>query len=443
MPSDAPDQAADLSQRLAQAVELLQAEQIEVAEEVLAAILAEVPGHPDALHFMGVVRHTQGRSDEAIALIRESLAQGPENEGAWNNLGNVLLGAGRIDEAAQAYARSTQIAGERPGSAGPLNNLAILYRKQGRFLEAEAACRHAIELRPDFADAWYTLSQVLMALGKVHEGLLANGRAIALVPGQTLARDQVIRALLLIGERERAAQLYREWLAEEPDNPLVRHHLAACIGEATPERASDAYVETLFDSFATSFDAKLEKLDYRAPELVLRALAAAAGEPRAALQVVDAGCGTGLCGPLVKPWAARLAGCDLSVGMLRRARERRVYNVLHKAELCHYLETQAAAFDVVISADTLCYFGALDRPVAAAQQSLRPGGWLIFTVEALPPESAEPHRLQPNGRYAHARSHVEQSIERAGLALVDLHAETLRMEAGLPVAGWVVTARKA
>jgi predicted TPR repeat methyltransferase len=52
------------------------------------------------------------------------------------------------------------------------------------------------------------------------------------------------------------------------------------------------------------------------------------------------------------------------------------------------------------------------------------------------------NRLQLNGRSAHARRHVQSTVERGGLTLVELRPETLRMEAGLPVAGWVVTARK-
>ena len=36
------------------------------------------------------------------------------------------------------------------------------------------------------------------------------------------------------------------------------------------------------------------------------------------LDVLDAGCGTGLCGPLVAPYARRLVGVDLSEAMLAR-----------------------------------------------------------------------------------------------------------------------------
>jgi predicted TPR repeat methyltransferase len=441
-PSGARDDVALVAQRLVEAIDLLRNEQIDEAEQALGDVLQADPTQPDALHFLGVLRHTQGRTDEAVTLIQSALAQMPGHAGAWSNLGNVLLSANRIEEATQAYERGVQAAPGHPDAAKVLNNLGTVYRKQGRPAEAEAACRRALDVQPDFGDAWYNLSQALMAQGKLHEGLLANSRAIALWPRHLQARDQVIRALLLLGERERAAQLYREWQAEEPDNPLVRHQLAACEGVDQPERASDAYVQQVFDSFAASFDAKLETLHYRAPELVAQALRVAAGEPHGTMSIVDAGCGTGLCGPLVRPWAGRLAGCDLSVGMLRRARERRVYDVLHKAELVFYLDTQPDTFDAVISADTLCYFGVLQGAIAAATRSLRRGGWLVFTVEALPADSTEAYRLQYNGRYAHGAGYVRATLEQAGITLLELCSETLRMEAGLPVTGWLVTARK-
>jgi predicted TPR repeat methyltransferase len=198
----------------------------------------------------------------------------------------------------------------------------------------------------------------------------------------------------------------------------------------------------VFDSFARSFDAKLEKLNYRAPQLVAEALRTAAGEPRAALAVVGAGWGARLCGPLLRPGAHSLAGCDLSVSMLTQAKSRAVYDRLHKAELVYYLDTQPEQFDAVVSADTLCYFGALPAPFNAAARCLRAGGWLIFTVEALPEGSALAHQLQANGRYAHAPAYLRSTLAEAGLGLVALRAETLRAEAGLPVAGWLVTARR-
>lgn len=444
-PSQQPDehdveQDLDLPGVLALAGELLRAERLGEAEQLYDAILVNWPGQPDALHFMGVLRHVQGDGEAAVALIRQAIAAMPEASAPWNNLGNVLLQLGRFDEAAQAYRRCTDL---DPSNAGTHNNLGTLHRRRGELEPAEAACRQAIAIDPGFGDAWYNLSQVLIRRGRVHEGLVANSRAIALWPRQVQARDQVIRALVLLGELDQAALLYREWLAEDPDNPVVQHQLAACLRETSPPRATDAYVEKVFDSFAASFDAKLASLDYRAPQLVADALASCLPPPQGQVDIVDLGCGTGLVGPLVRGWARRLAGCDLSVGMLRQARQRKAYDVLHKAELVYYLETQPQAFDVAISADTLCYFGDLGTAMAAARRALRSPGWLLFTVEALDADAPEPWRLQPNGRYAHARSYVESTLLAAGLEPEAIVAESLRKEAGEWVRGWLVTARRA
>lgn len=433
-------QQLNLTDALGLAGELLRAERLAEAERLYDAILANWPGQSDALHFMGVLRHVQGDGEAAVELIRQAIAAMPEASAPWNNLGNVLLQMGRFDAAAQAYHRSAQLDAT---DAGVHNNLGTLHRRRGELELAEAACRQAIAIDPGFGDAWYNLSQVLIRRGRLHDGLLANSRAIALWPRQVQARDQVIRALVLLGELDQAALLYREWLAEDPGNPVVQHQLAACLRDTAPQRASDAYVEQVFDSFAASFDAKLASLDYRAPQLVADALASRLPPPQRQFDIVDLGCGTGLVGPLVRGWAGRLAGCDLSVGMLRQAKQRQAYDVLHKAELVHYLDTQPQTFDIAISADTLCYFGDLGAAMAAARRALRPPGWLVFSVEALDAADPQPWRLQPNGRYAHGRSHVESSLLAAGLVPEAIAAEHLRKEAGQWVRGWLVTARRA
>jgi predicted TPR repeat methyltransferase len=224
---------------------------------------------------------------------------------------------------------------------------------------------------------------------------------------------------------------------------VVQHQLAACLGDNAPARASDEYVEQVFDSFAKSFDSKLEQLNYRAPQLVAEALGPVLGEPRAALDIGDLGCGTGLCGPLLRPYARTLLGCDLSVGMLQQAKPRQCYDGLHKAELVHYMQTQPESFDVLVSADTFCYFGELDGAMVAARHALRPGGWLFYTVEALPESDDAPHRLQTNGRYAHHHRYVEAALQGAGLRAHAIEPVALRTEAGKPVHGWLVSAQRA
>jgi predicted TPR repeat methyltransferase len=164
--------------------------------------------------------------------------------------------------------------------------------------------------------------------------------------------------------------------------------------------------------------------------------------PSNSLDILDAGCGTGLCGPLVAPYARRLTGVDLSAGMLAQAQEKQLYDELLQTELTGYLRDHPNAFDVIVSADTLVSFGALKEVVAAAALALRNEGLLIFTLEHAVGESASDFRLQTNGRYIHARRYVERLLAGAGLTAEIAHAE-LRMESGVPVAGLVIRARKA
>jgi predicted TPR repeat methyltransferase len=427
-----------LGEALAQAVTLMKAKQLDAADELLARILESAPGDPDALHYQGLLRHAQGRADESIALIGRSLTLQPVQSGAWNNLGNLLIEAGRVDDAMRAYENSVSFAtGDEAADA--LSNIATLERGKGQWQAAERVSRRAIELRPAFSEAWYNLSIALMEQGRIHESVIANSRAVVLQPRNMSARGRVIRALELLGEREQALGMYREWLAEAPGNPVVSHLLAACEGH-TPARASDGYVETVFDSYAGSFDASLEKLHYRAPELVARAVRDMFGPPAARIAVVDAGCGTGLCAPLLRPWASHLAGCDLSVGMLQRADQRGGYDVLHKAELTHYLHTQPGRFDLVVSADTLCYFGDLHEVLAAAARALRPTGGVVFTVEAMP-GGPDDFRLEGSGRYRHAAAHVEACLAAAGFDAVRIEPIVPRREAGQDVQGWLASAR--
>lgn len=427
----------DLHAALQDAIDNLRELDLDAAEQRFNTLRDQWPGQPDVLHFHGLLKLAQGQPDHALALVSQASELAPGHAGIWNNLGNILVDIGRIDEAEAAYQRCLQ---NDPQAVQALNNLGVIHRKKGRWAEAEAHLRQALDQMPDFADAMYNLSEVLVQSGRIAEGIEANSRAVMLMPRDLVGRESVLRALILLGEVDQAAVLYREWLAEDPDNPVVLHNLAACLKEAAPARASDAYVETVFDGFALSFDGKLAKLGYRAPELVAEALKAVLPAPARQLQVVDLGCGTGLCGPLVRDWAAHLAGCDLSVGMLRRAKARGGYDVLHKAELVYYLATQREAFDVAISADTLCYFGELGPAMTAAAGALKPGGVLAFTVEALPPGADEPYRLQLNGRYAHGQAYVERCLAQAGLHARTVEAEVLRQEGGRDVPGWLVVA---
>lgn len=429
--SEGGDRALTLDEAVSLAVALQQSEQWDAAATIYRSILETVPDHAGALHFSGVLAHQQERSEQAVALIERSLELEPERADWHSNLGIVLQDRLRLDEAIAAYRRAIAL---DPNHANAHNNLGVVLRAKGKVFEAEASYRAAIRIDPEHADAYNNLGVLLNSLKRSHEAAVCFSKVITLRPKDPEARRLLALAHCTLGEVDKAVEIFEEWLEDEPDDPIARHMLAACSGRDVPLRASDAFVERSFDSFAASFDAKLAKLAYRAPALVAAMLAESGVDASKELDVLDAGCGTGLCGALVAPHARRLVGVDLSENMIARARERNVYDELLKHELTAYLRDSAETFDVIVSADTLVYFGPLEDVVAAAANALRPGGRLIFTVEEL---NGTGYAISPSGRYRHAREYVERVLATAGLQSHIVPAE-LRLEAGDPVAGLVV-----
>lgn len=418
-------------------IEFLMHGQVRDAEVLFGKILEIAPRQPEALHYSGVIAHKYGRTDEAIALVRQSLEIAPDQPDWHSNLGILLENAGRGEEAIEEFERALAL---RPTHANAHNNLGVLRRLYGRLTEAEESYRAAIAIDPEHADAYRNLAIVLDQTGRTRDALVAYCTAITLEPYNPEARRLLAMAYCTIGARDKAVEVCEEWIRQSPDDPVGRHTLAACSQDNVPDRASDAFVARAFDAFAETFEAKLTRLEYKAPEIVVAALRDTGTAPAGTLDVVDAGCGTGWCGALLAPFARRLVGVDLSTGMLAHARSKNVYDELVHAELTSYLAAHREAFDVIVSADTLVYFGDLEPVASAASSALRPGGWLIFTVEEAE-QGTETFRLEVHGRYNHAAAYVERVMTSAGL-LPDIGRAILRKESGQPVHGLVVRASR-
>jgi len=407
------------------------------AEARYRNILRSMPQNATALHFLGVLRHQQGRPDEGVELVRRALALAPTYVDAWSNLGNVYKESGRMDDAAAAYRQALSLSEEHSAA---WNNLGVVLRARGEPAPAVEALRRAIDLAPDFADAYYNLGNALRECGRLAEAVAAYRQALSLDSSHARAHYRLGYALYMSGARAEATQVFRRWLDVEPGNPIPGHMLAAFSGENVPDRASDDYVRVTFDGFAASFDDVLvHRLGYQAPKAVLDALAPVLGAPQTAYDILDAGCGTGLCGPLLKPYARSLTGVDLSTGMLARARARETYDRLCADEITRFLAGNRRSFDVIVFVDTLCYFGELNRLAQMAHGALRAGGWIAFTVERS--DDVDAYRMEPHGRYSHARAYVDRLLASAGFEDIESAPVVLRRELGAPVQGWVVRAR--
>lgn len=272
----------------------------------------------------------------------------------------------------------------------------------GDLVAAESLLADALEIAPHWAAGWFRLGEWREALG----------------------------------ERERAAAAFREAVDADPDDRLGASLKLELLGER-PTEVPAAFVETLFDQYADTFeDSLLAKLDYRAPELLLDAMKEVRALP--AHRVLDLGCGTGLMGIGLRAQTGWLEGMDLSAAMLGKAREKGIYDRLVRGDITK--GEYGRDFDLVIAADVFMYVGRLRGVFAYVEKALVPGGFFSFSVEKY--DQAEFMSLRDSRRYAHGRALVARELADAGFEILTMSTGLLRRDRDLDIEGLIVVARK-
>ena len=387
-----------------------------------------------------------GDRPQAEKVLKEFLASEIKdlNEAAqaWFNLG-VICESNDADSAINAYQKALELA---PMYEPPVANLAILLNRQGRFAETVKFLQPYVAAKVDWPK-----TAVLMASANRLNNQLDN--AIEILKSVVdrlddhsdgeIAWEMLIRCLIEQGEHEAALKRCQAWLKADPNSVIATHMLAAIQGADTPERASAEYVAKTFDSFADSFDSVLKNLEYRAPQLVGHLVGETLGEPASDQVILDAGCGTGLAGPFLKPFAKTLTGVDLSSKMIQQATDRKCYDTLQVVDLLDYLKAPEnhQRFDLIAAADTFNYFGDLSELLPTCFAALKTDGWLVFTLE-FGETYGETYRLEVHGRYTHPPGYLMERLGECGLEGGEMHRAVLRKENGVDVLGLLVAAQK-
>ena len=350
-----------------------------------------------------------------------------------------------------------------PGRPSTLTNLAATQLRLGQPAAALASADAALAAERDSADALLHRATALAQIGRADEALAAFERLTALVPTHPLGWSHRGSLLREMRRHDEAVAAYREALRHGADPELHRYYLAALGAEPMPPAPPRAYVERLFDGYAGDFDAHLVgALGYRAPHELVDRVRRCAGDRTAVTfdAALDLGCGTGLCGPLLRPLARRLTGLDLSAAMVERARARAVYDRVEQADAVRFLTETAERFDLVVAADVLIYLGDPAPLFAAAQRAIVPGGLFAFTVERPDGDddaTAGVHdagdtdsdaaadrgwRLLPSLRYAQSRGHLLRLAPAHGFEPLIVDAAPVRSDQGRDVDGLYLVLRR-
>lgn len=420
-----------------------------------------------------LMRQTPRDIAEAIPLLEKAKDIGVPSASLQHHLGVAYLAAGRIDEAIEASSAAVQMISDFPAAHF---NLALAYRARGQIEEARQGLLKAVELHSGYDQAWHALAMIDAEAGNWQRAAEVFQIVIDLKPDHLMAWRGLANALDQLGKPEQARSLLREASRHEaadliasfapvpaaiepspasnasdrpstavralerkltpaPEASNLHMSLAAWKNIVPPTQVPREKVLGLFEKYADRFDEHLRgNLGYRVPEMIAEKVAAT--KPTRPLDILDLGCGTGLCGQLLRPFARALVGVDLAVAMVEKSKSRAVYDRVANSDLVEFLRESEQQFDLIVAADVFIYVGDLLPAFQAAPRILRPGGEIIFSVEAA---GGDRFQLQTTHRFAHSRPYLQRVATICGFELRTCDPINVRQEAGKPVQGYLAT----
>jgi predicted TPR repeat methyltransferase len=414
---------------------------LDLAQTELDAALARTPDHAGLRKRRADVRNQMGDKEGAAADAAEAVILDRHDPMAKALLGIVLLELGRPSDAIDCL---NEAVAADPGNSDYRRGLAAALEAAGNDDAAFAALTDGIAAAPRRVEL--RNAATLLAVRRRDFAAAARLAEDARVSGVVDACLFGLKghALSSLGQHDEAAEAYAEALKLGPDDPYVRHLVAASGSLPSAPRASVEYVRTVFDGYADRFELHLVSLGYRVPGLIRTALLQhpVIGAGDRLEPALDLGCGTGLVAVALSDLSVGpLVGVDISPRMLAQAAAKGLYRELREADLMQALAEDAPQWRLILAADVLCYFGDLRDVFASVHARLEVDGWFVFSAEELLPDKDGTVQgnggwaLQRQGRYAHAMDYVARIACEAGFAIRRLERQTVRYEADAPVAG--------
>jgi predicted TPR repeat methyltransferase len=384
-----------------------------------------------------------GKADAAADLCRATLRGDALAPMTAANLVMVLRAAGGAADADVIEDDFFAQLGATVADARSQINLGRLMAVMGRKDDAVAVLTQGLRDDPTHQSGVLTLTGLLLHRGQAEAAMALWQPLFAAAPTDGVIRLNLVRILAQSGFLGHARALLDQAEPLCAANRAEFDHVASALRGTHAGPAQAAMTLEVFERFAPNYDKTLAKLGNLGPDAVAEMLQQLALPAQRALDVLDAGCGTGLCGALLRPYARRLHGVDLSPAMLGKARVKKAYDALSRADLATAGTMPEGPYDLIVSSDVLVYFGDLGGVLANFARLLRPGGWVVLTVEDAVAPVAAGWALSPSGRYKHSLAYLDATLRKAGFSTPKVtHSFDMRHEFGTPVRGLGLAAQR-
>ncbi|MBN2560411.1 MAG: fused MFS/spermidine synthase [Phycisphaerae bacterium] len=139
------------------------------------------------------------------------------------NRGNIAMAEGRYEDAIADYRKAIEL---NPAFRWAHMNLGISLYELRRHAEALQSFQTAARLRPDEPEPHFNVGNALMVLGDYESAVEAFQKAVAIRPDYAMAYDSLGMALGNLGRMEEARGAFLAALKADPNHAAARQHLA-------------------------------------------------------------------------------------------------------------------------------------------------------------------------------------------------------------------------
>lgn len=397
-----------------------------------AAVLVE-PSNPVFYNNIGSLLYRQSKIEEALVQFEKAIDRYPNYADAHANLGHCYVLQDKTDLAITHYQISLQI---NINNLSVQHNLGMLFVQQRCFLEAEPFLQYSYKQDPN-AETLFHLALVYAGLGQVSEAIVCYEGVLKQEISHENAAHNLATLYLQEKNVEKACEYYQRAFTINSSNMTAKHMIQALKG-AFVEQAPRAYVESLFDQYASSYNTHVKSvLNYHVPQHIRRLLTPFTELLPAQSLGLDLGCGTGLMAPYLQDIIGQLIGVDLSIAMLNVAEQQGGYGSLIHNDIVAALQDFNDRVHLIVAADVFVYFGDLKAVFEASHRALQKNGLFVFSIEL-----SSDNQLHTSGRFSHSANYIQELFDQYKFILLTSESCVLREQEGTPVQGMVFVLSK-
>jgi len=219
---DDPKTLIGLQGRLDLALDALKKGQIDDAEQLLKALIAERPDFTIAYERLAFLYRETARLDDAIGALESASHHGPPDAELLATLGGYLQEANQLDRSAAILEAAVKL---NPAEIDALEKLGVTYTRMRRFADAERQFRQVLAVDASSPTTYNNLGSMFLMANRNADAIAALSRAVALDPALANAHNGLGVAYARQGDANRAADEWRKALALRPDLADARENL--------------------------------------------------------------------------------------------------------------------------------------------------------------------------------------------------------------------------